>query len=711
MDDLPLYEQHLISYDPENGLPIPRWLDPSEEDEDTIASELADLLGFCLQPELMDPVRYIEAEVERMIEASSASSATKKRLNSLTPIKVTFRERAPASGGLVGTIAPSRLLTQTFELKHIVAGQHFVALKGKVMIRVNWPKDFPPDLISALESADLQADYKTRVIEHYTHPDMETTYKLLSEHMLNRYLLIHADLPTTSASSRNLIKAYQNKKIQPQRVYFRDKYVVTKAVYLGAPESMPGVEPHSGILVFLGEPQDRAIFELPGDWHKRRQTIEASKVLGENIVRRLSLYDGKEIGTFDLQYQQFRKVGIVGLRPSLQFYATDDIVSHLYLTNLERLVSDIDTLVFSHTERLVEQGLELFSAVLSIVSLGLAAPAIGAGLAGKMLLSSLVGLCSSGIEGVRGLLADDPADAKEHFNNAITGAIAEMVFVMVPKAGARLFARANKSAIAGNVLKRMRFNGVTPPLYRDIPRINRNVMPTELGALHVKRRVLERLRRGPNAAQDMVYQYAGCMKKNVENHNLIIYRGQVFRGDMRKPEVIFKEGFQLRTPAADIKKDIHQVTGVRGGFGGGRDALDPDGKGISTSAFYYKENTGAYVYGGKRGGYTYFVDTVDMDGYHLYANHHMARYPKSRPINLSPTEINYADSIPGDMVLGAYDQAGRFIANDFAVEMFARRQASEMYKQIWEYGARGVMNMQRELEKQLGSNPHLTTAD
>jgi hypothetical protein len=289
-----------------------------------------------------------------------------------------------------------------------------------------------------------------------------------------------------------------------------------------------------------------------------------------------------------------------------------------------------------------------------------------------------------GVEFARGSLADHPDEASEHYRAAIIAGLTEMVGLIAPAILRSGLVNLDKQALTNTVLKRMRFDGVTPPLYHDIPLMKRNIIPSELGAMHLKRRLIERLRKGPNAAQDMVYEYARATRQTVEGHELIIYRGQVFRGDMRPPKTIFKEGFELRTPADEIRRDIHQVTGVRGGFGGGRNALDPDGKGISTSAFYYKEHTGAYVYGGQRGGYTYVIDTVDMDGYHLYANHHMAKYPNTRQINLRPTEINYAENIPADRILGAYDKSGNFFPNDIALDYFARRRASEIEVQLAE---------------------------
>ncbi|GLQ52386.1 hypothetical protein GCM10010872_38350 [Dyella flava] len=141
------------------------------------------------------------------------------------------------------------------------------------------------------------------------------------------------------------------------------------------------------------------------------------------------------------------------------------------------------------------------------------------------------------------------------------------------------------------------------------------------------------------------------------------YHGYVFRGDFREPSTIFKEGFQLRTPI----KNLGEVNGFKGGFGGGRDALDPDGKGISTSAFYRKDGAGAYFYGESRGGYTYLIDGRGLKGYHLYRNaaiqaQNRRNNPGSVGAELQPWEINYGEDIPGSRVVGAYKE-GVFTKN------------------------------------------------
>lgn len=158
----------------------------------------------------------------------------------------------------------------------------------------------------------------------------------------------------------------------------------------------------------------------------------------------------------------------------------------------------------------------------------------------------------------------------------------------------------------------------------------------------------------------------------VDDKKGFIYKGFVFRGDMRAPEEIFGQGFKLRTEI----KDIEEVNGFRGGFGGGKDALDIDGRGISTSPFAMtKDHAGADVYGRARGGYTYLVDARELEGYDLYKNAAFARfrntYKKStddaaKHAALShprPMEINYGTDIPAEKIIGAFDRNGKYLPN------------------------------------------------
>ncbi|WP_062386641.1 hypothetical protein [Pseudomonas abietaniphila] len=689
MENLPLYEENLIAHDAETGLALPRWLDPATQAQDEDAHLLAELIEAYAKPDLLDPLRFIEVQIERLLTQSGALPGIKRTIDSRTLIRVDFTTR-PSNMGFIGTSTPKRS-TRHFELRDIVTDQHLVELEDKALVKVIWPRDFPPALIDSLENADLQTLYREQVLAHFTHPDNEYVYKLLAKQTLAARLQSYAAKANTSDSYRKLVKGYLDNKVHPKTVRFQNRYTVTQAVYLEANVALTGTIPRAALLVFLGASDTDAVIELPAPAAGRKAVVESSTLLAELIYARLKLYDRLAIGSFSMKYTGIMERSNDFLRkPSLTFHKTDDIISYLYLTHLEHTLSDMDTLVSTRHERMMDKLLELGGVVMTVMSMAVMMPTIGAGLTARPLLAFLFGMGTVGVEVARGSLADHPDEADEHYRAAIIAALAEMVGLIAPAILRFGLAKPDKRALTNTVLKRMRFDGVAPPLYHDIPVMKRNIIPSELGAMHLKRRLIERLRKGPNAAQDMVYEYARATRQTVEGHELIIYRGQVFRGDMRPPKTIFKEGFELRTPADEIRRDIHQVTGVRGGFGGGRNALDPDGKGISTSAFYYKEHTGAYVYGGQRGGYTYVIDTVDMDGYHLYANHHMAKYPNTRHINLRPTEINYGENIPPDIILGAYDKSGNFIPNDIALDYFARRRASEIEVQLAEAAAQAA---------------------
>lgn len=154
------------------------------------------------------------------------------------------------------------------------------------------------------------------------------------------------------------------------------------------------------------------------------------------------------------------------------------------------------------------------------------------------------------------------------------------------------------------------------------------------------------------------------------------YHGVVFRGDMRAPDVIFSQGFKLRSRV----EDLTEVNGFRGGFGGGKNALDMDGKGISTSPYMKIDGAGADVYGRDRGGYTYVIDATNLEGYDLYRNDHFAKahngYKQRKMLHAldkarkeamfafpRSLEINYGTDIPVKNILGAFDKSGNYVPN------------------------------------------------
>ncbi|APJ03566.1 hypothetical protein [Silvanigrella aquatica] len=146
-----------------------------------------------------------------------------------------------------------------------------------------------------------------------------------------------------------------------------------------------------------------------------------------------------------------------------------------------------------------------------------------------------------------------------------------------------------------------------------------------------------------------------------------VYNGFTFRGDQRAPEVIFQEGFRLRTQI----NHVNEVNGFAKGaaHGGGVTALDSGAAGISTSPYYKEDGIGAFYYTAKsKEGHTYFIDARSLKGYDLYSNSYAYEYGVKKPeykVNPShkPYEVNYGVDIPADKIVGAFMQDGTFIPN------------------------------------------------
>jgi hypothetical protein len=299
----------------------------------------------------------------------------------------------------------------------------------------------------------------------------------------------------------------------------------------------------------------------------------------------------------------------------------------------------------------------------------------------RLFIAFLLGIASAATDALRAQLEDLPEVADDLYRAAIIGVLAEVIGPLVFKMSGRGLSALARTQL-GQRLKTI-LNSKNLPV---------SATPYLVDALEqsrhsVKMRTLELklnadFRKGPQATQVWVEKHGRFLQKFIEPHDITVYRGFVFRGDTRSPEVIFKKGFKLRTPAAELEKDIHQATGVRGGFGGGHDALDLDGRGISTSVFYDKDHVGAFTYGGAKGGHTYLIDARKLDGYHLYANDFAARYPHSPKLDLAPVEINYASEIPPSAIVGAYDKNGVFIPNLDGLRRSARINQTRLEQEL-----------------------------
>ncbi|WP_164666809.1 hypothetical protein [Pseudomonas viridiflava] len=564
--------------------------------------------------------------------------------------------------GLIG-VSPPRPKIATFELHQIVTDFFRHDLKDATRLRIRWPPSFPPELRELFDTVNLQERYISEVNAHFNRPHVKELSLLLTRHELDNIIRGYLEHRASTTTLIALANEYLNGWIEPRLVQFEGKSRVKleRAVFLPTPEYFED-QATEGLLVFLGnEPQQRSVYEIPRDFDQFRALIERHAALRNKVLARIPLYQRLKPGNDEVKYVRRFETKYYWVAP-ITFHASPDIASALFDQSYRRVLSDIDTLVSTDAERLADSALEFSGYLLAGLSLGITLPVSVSLVPLRLIAAFLLGVASAATDAARAELEDLPEVAADLYRAAIIGALAEVIAPLVLKVvgkGLSVLARTQLAQKLKVILNTKKLPSSATPYLIDA--LDRSKHSARMRTLELK--LNADFKKGPQATQLWVEKHGRFSQQFIEQHDITVYRGFVFRGDSRAPEVIFENGFKLRTPAADLQKDIHQATGVRGGFGGGHDALDPDGRGISTSVFYDKDHVGAFTYGGAKGGHTYLVDARKLDGYHLYANDFAARYPQSPRLNLAPVEINYATDIPPSAIVGAYDKYGVFIAN------------------------------------------------
>lgn len=652
---------------------------------------------------ISDPLMFIHTVVNEAISKSNLPQKIKSDLSARTMFDVQFRLRRTDR-------EDHKPLYQTrhkkFSLAQLLAGQHKKEKAWREEIAISWPSGYSAEFKSVVDKSDLEADYKTKLEEVLAQPGTFELWEVDKKLEIQRAIKIYLKQQGSTESGKKIAKEFLADNVKPVTISIRDgsmskSHEVSNAIYL------PGKKGSPGLFVFLGG--NSTVIEYPVDLLRRSATIEKFPALREELSRRISLRDLLARGDKDFKFSlgyidheslRFELRDLLGLLgfPLEKFTRLDfkvpyepimfgwedsdsePIYKELFQRQIEQVTIAIDTLSSTPSERLTDAILQLVSDALAVLATCTAfLPGPGALTAG---LSMLFGFGSAGTDFARGELEDDQELAAQHKANTLRGVITELIGAYVGKAVGRMLSKSEKARIRNDVfnrldssgrlsddvakylpLKKLQSNAVSQirklskwiaPAAKDSAEINLVVNKKFIN--HRTANKMRNLARGPEVAQKLMDKtgftyYAGPTKG-------YLYKGIVMRGDMRHPYEVFSEGFQLRTPVTDVR----QVNGMRGGFGGGKDALDPDGNGISTSAFYKKSGAGAFHYGGAKGGYDYVINGKDLEGFHLYRNHNLAAHPRSR-LGFDPLEINYGANIPPSKILGAYDANGVFYPN------------------------------------------------
>lgn len=348
------------------------------------------------QKDLLDPVSFIRSSIRKMIDNSSASPETKARVDSQTRVKVRVIKGRPGPGGLTGANLKPEIDEQPFTIEDIVTDIYRRKLTGDTEVRVVWPRDFPEDLVSKLESANLQASYEAEVTRTLKTPEARFMIKLQTRMEVEERIKYCVDHPNLDDKYKALAGAYFRGEAILRVVQFWSAYsrVTTSDVLF---LQKPGDESADGLLIFLGEPKEASILALPQQG--RRWLIENWPALAKKILKRLPLSHQRRKGNEKLAYHYltFSTVGKPQLISPLQFQKHEDVFEVLYTARISRLLSDIDTLVSTDGERLADDLLTIGVALASGISIMASVAAVAQGTLGYALAAFMAGQSASAL--------------------------------------------------------------------------------------------------------------------------------------------------------------------------------------------------------------------------------------------------------------------------------------------------------------------------
>jgi hypothetical protein len=642
---------------------------------------------------IFDPAFFMQKIINKTIDDSDLPRYLRSRLTFDTEFKVIFRTYR---GGQQDHLPLYSDRSKSFTLVDLFAGQHDKDKVFREQVIIEWGQGYTRKFISAVAENNFQSLYKDKMQEVTSQSEVADLWKLDKKRQLLHAVEVYSKGENSTASGKKVATDFLQGNIKVKPIAIRNSGLsspekVVNAVFLSRDYSP------NGLFVFLGA--EGKVIECPVDLFKTGgKSIEEYPDLRHELSNRITLKALLSRDETDFKYSQglFKLDDGFWIFPDITFKvpyqpiifgapdSVDDVFEELYERQAHKMMSDIDTLSSTFDERNADQLLEFASDALAMLSMSMGPPGSGVILRG---LTLLFGLGSSAADYARGLVADDPKHSDQHKANGIRGAVFELAAPFLGKLLGKTFSKAASSRISATIIERMKSLGHLPQgVVKYLPdyskgaevlshatnKIPKWIKPVVKDAAETAQKFenkfksyrvvnkLNRLKKGPEVAQKLmdksrVVYFAGPKEGYV-------YKGFVMRGDMRPPAEIFEDGFKLRTPVTDVS----QVNGMKGGFGGGKNALDPDGAGISASSYYKDAGAGAYFYGGGRGGHTYVIDARELTGYDLYKNHNYFSLNPSET-GFKSLEINYGTNIPGSKVLGAYDAKGDFIPNPRAI--------------------------------------------
>jgi hypothetical protein len=435
-----------------------RQLEPelSDAELNQLTDEMIALIDDVYDPALLNPVQYIHDAIRKLIDRSTAPPGLKEQINSTTPISVSFRQRH-SNLGLTGSgTVTSRRERKSFPLDEIVTDAYQKDLAAFTDVEINWPQNYPPDLTKALESANLQTSYQASVRTRLGTPNAKFLLTLQARAEVRQRLERFARRAGISAAHKKLANAYGGSATVLELVRYQSRHTrvdVTQCLQLRWQNDRSA----DSLMIFLGADEADAVVPLPAEFISHYHFVTTSPKLRRLVLQRMPLYQQIKPG-----HDQLRFVSVPGNRsfaelPPLWFYKVNEPFEALHALRIQRMLSDIDTLVSTDSERLTDQLLTVGVFMLQALSLAATLPLTGGThVAARMLVSFLLGQTSAALQVVRGAQADTPQEAAEHYDTALLAALVEIVGPLARKLLGKTYSLVSQHQVASKVLAQLK---------------------------------------------------------------------------------------------------------------------------------------------------------------------------------------------------------------------------------------------------------------
>lgn len=447
---------------------------------------------------ILNPASYIDDYIRKGISAFEQRKGSKTQLRPDSKIRVDYFPRVHPNPNLQGPRAPLPA-SRYFTLTEIVTGQYLYESKR---LKDSSGREYRvtgmqhQELVDALTKDNLQSAMERELKAYRDQPDNAAGMKSFYQDMINVRCLEYLSRGHQTPLYAQAVKDFLEGKVQAQAVSFHG--TALNGVF------MIPAGPAGGVMFSV---DDDKFFHIGSSRHdyidsgrKKSEvlsTFPQNKAFQEWVFSKQPSYQALkyEQDQSAFKYKVIKRVpgglmfppsfGVITERP-FSFVASqgrEQLADQLYNGLMERLESDIDTLVFSYPEQITEAALEVAKKILTIGSIGLAVaiPGTGSVLARLSLFMASLALDAAyvGASAVQAHMSDRPDQAEAFRTEAIIAGVLGGVGAVA--GGAPLISQGVKAAYSVKNVNQ----AIT--LYRQAKAVSRRVIPSVLSEMNWSR--------------------------------------------------------------------------------------------------------------------------------------------------------------------------------------------------------------------------------